>query len=335
MSANSLSTRSLLDLTDLFDRSIGPVSDADGQRMHGVPGWNVFGHTSLSAQDIAVWTECVGYASSYPAPCGDERLPVDLMEDQDPSRYRYRCPETFRLKHISAVEAAIHAVQPSKFLHAIADLIGIPQALRKGIASPLLDGSLWRLGEARIGAAHTDIWFVRGLAQSVDEVFRYFHAPTLPEQGLILSSNTALPDFVRPPRNYRFASLRDVIVDYVPDPCLDMDLLHRILATPADGTLRPLLPVHFDECTSKLIIRTKSNKPWTIKGERQAAAVRYMYQQALNDRWVLSAAEILGAAYSDKKTARSQRMQNLFSGNTEWDDYIANPEKGKYGFRLE
>jgi hypothetical protein len=43
----------------------------------------------------------------------------------------------------------------------------------------------------------------------------------------------------------------------------------------------------------------------------------------------------LGAAYPDKKTARSQRMQNLFSGNTEWEDYIANPEKGKYGFLLD
>lgn len=334
MSANPLSTRSLLDLTDLFDRSSRPISDADGQRMHGVPGWDVFGQTSLSAQEVAVWTECVGYASSYPAPCGEERQPVDLMEDQDPSRYRYRCPETFRLKHIAAAEAAIHAVQPSKFLHAIADLVGIPQALRKGIESPLLDGNLWALGKARIGAAHTDIWFVRGLASSVDAVFRHFHAPTLPEQGLILSSGMALPDFVRPPRNYRFASIRDVIVDYVLKPSIDMDLLYRTLAMPADGTLRPVLPVHFDEYTKTLTIRTKT-KPWVIKGDRQPAAVQYMYEQALNDRWVLSAAEILGAAYSDKKTARSQRMQNLFSGNTEWDDYIANPEKGKYGFRLE
>ena len=54
---------------------------------------------------------------------------------------------------------------------------------------------------------------------------------------------------------------------------------------------------------------------------------------AMNDRWLLPAGEILGAVYPDKKTARSQRTQNLFSGNTEWKDYIANPEKGKYGFR--
>jgi hypothetical protein len=95
-----------------------------------------------------------------------------------------------------------------------------------------------------------------------------------------------------------------------------------------------VLPVHFDEYTNTLTIRTKI-KPWTIKGERQAAAVRYMFEQAINDRWILPAAEILDAAYADKKTARSQRMQNLFSGNTDWEDYIDNPEKGKYGFRRD
>jgi len=113
-----------------------------------------------------------------------------------------------------------------------------------------------------------------------------------------------------------------------------MDLLHRILAAPPDGAIRPVLSVHFDEYTNTLTIRTKT-KPWTIKGERQAAAVRYMFEQATNDRWILPAAEILDAAYADKKTARSQRMQNLFSGNTDWEDYIDNPEKGKYGFRRD
>ncbi len=156
----------------------------------------------------------------------------------------------------------------------------------------------------------------------------------MPDQGLILASGQCLPEFVRPPRNYRFAAVRNVLVDYMPTPTVDMDLLHRTLMTPVDGALRPILPVHFDEYSDTLTIRSK-HKPWVIKGERQAAAVRYMYEQAVNDRWLLPAAEILGAAYPDKKTARSQRMQNLFSGNTEWVDYIANPEKGKYGFRLD
>jgi hypothetical protein len=334
LSSRRLSTQSLLELTELFERSRQALADIEGQRICGVPGWNVARMTSLSPDGLKEWADCVGYAGSFPAPCGDERVSVDLEEDDNPSRYRYRCPETFRLKHVAAAEAAVYAVRPAAFLGVVAELLTIPQVLRKGIDAPAIDGILWNLGKARIGQAHTDVWFVRGLALSVEDVFRHFHAPTLPDQGLILTSGQPLPEFVRPPKNYRFAALRDVLVDYVTTPALDMDLLHRILAAPADGTLRPILPVHFDEYTNTLTIRSKSNKPWVIKGERQAAAVRYMYEQAMNGRFLLTAGEILAAAYPDKPTARSQRMQNLFSGNTEWEDYISNPEKGKYGFRL-
>jgi len=334
MSSKPLQTQSLLDLIDLFERSGQPIADGDGQRLRGVPGWKVLGRTSLTPKLMEQWTDCVGYAGSYPASLDDDLVQVDLTEDDQADRYRYRCPATFRWKFVPAAEVAVYSVRPAAILSAIADLLGIAQALRRGIDAPLLDDALWHLGKARIGPALTDVWLVRGLAHSVEEVFRHFGQTSLPDQGLILSSGGVLPQFVRPPRSYRFASLREAIVDYVATPCIDMDLLHRILAAPPDGAIRPVLPVHFDEYTNTLTIRTKT-KPWTIKGERQAAAVRYMFEQAINDRWLLPAAEILGAAYADKKTARSQRMQNLFSGNTEWEDYIDNPEKGKYGFRRD
>jgi hypothetical protein len=163
---------------------------------------------------------------------GDERVPVELHEDSDPTRYRYRCPETFRRKYVAATEVAVYAVPVPMLLHVVADLLDVPQTLRRGIESPLLNGNLWKIGKARIGPAHTDIWFVRSLASCIDDVFRHFHAQTLPDQGLILSSGMVPPDFVRPPRNYRFASLHDVIVDYLPEPRMDVDLLHRILTSP-------------------------------------------------------------------------------------------------------
>ncbi|RDE49465.1 MAG: hypothetical protein DVS81_16455 [Candidatus Accumulibacter meliphilus] len=329
-----LSTRSLLELLDLFERSSQSISDTAGQRLRGVPGWDVFHNTSLSARELADWTECVGYAGCYPAPCGDEREPVELHEDRDPTRYRYRCPETLRRKSVAATEVAVYAVHVPMLLHVIADLLDVPQALRRGIESPLLDGHLWKVGKARIGPALTDVWFVRSLASCIDELFRHFHEQALPDQGLIVSSGMVPPDFVRPPRSYRFASLHDVIVDYVPEPRMDVDLLHRILTSPADGTLRPVLPVHFNEYTNMLTIRSKT-RPWHIKGQRQAAAVKYLYQQACNDRWLVNAGEILAAAYPDKETGKSTRMQSLFSANGEWKDYIANPEKGRYGFRLD
>ena len=334
MPAKPLSTPSLLELLDLFERSSQSLTDAEGQRLRGVPGWDIFHRTSLSARELAEWTECVGYSGCFPAPCGDERVPVELQEDSDPTRYRYRCPETFRRKSVAASEVAVYAVRAPKLLHVVADLLDIPVALRKGIESPLLDGSLWHMGKARIGPAHTDIWFVRGLASCVDLLFRHFHAQTLPDQGLILTTGTVLPEFVRPPRNYRFAALHGVVVDFLPDPRMDVDLLHRILTTPGDGTLRPVLPVYFDEYTHVLTIRSKT-QPWHIRGRRQAAAVKYLYEQACNGRWLVGAGEILAAAYPDKETGKSTRISSLFSGNEEWRDYLANPEKGQYGFRLD
>ncbi|WP_298220682.1 hypothetical protein [Halothiobacillus sp.] len=334
MSSKRLPTRSLLDLIDLFERSIQSISDLEGQRLQGVPGWDVIGRTSLTAPDIGEWTECIGYAGHYPAPCDGDRMQVELTEGDDSARYQYRCPETFRKKYVPAEMVTIYAVSRDRLLNMIADLLEVPQVLRSGIERPAIQGVLWHLGKARIGPAMVDIWFTRALAETVDQVFRHFQSTAVPEQGLILTSGAPLPTFVRPPRSYRFATMQQVLVDYVPQPCIDMTLLHRILSLPADGVLPPVMAVHFDEVGNVLTIRTKK-KPWPIKGVRQAAAVRYMYEQAQLDRWLLDAGEILTAAYPDKQVGKSQRMQNIFSGNEEWKEYICNPQKGKYCFCLD
>ncbi len=333
-SSKQLPTRSLLDLIDLFDRSNQAMADMEGQRVRGIPGWNVIGRTSLPAPSIVEWTECIGYAGHYPAPCDGDRVQVELTDDEDPSRYRYRCPETFQRKFVPAEMVAIYAVTPAKLLNAIADLLEIPVSLRGGIESPAIQGVLWHLGKARIGPAMVDVWFARTLAESIEDVFRHFLTSAVPEQGLILTSGHSMPGFVRPPRNYRFASMKQVLVDYVTTPCVDMPLLHRILSLSADGVLPPVMAVHFDEVSNVLTIRTKK-KPWPIKGERQAAAVRYMYVQAQLGRWLLDAGEILAAAYHGKQVGKSQRLQNLFAGNNEWREYICNPEKGKYSFCID
>lgn len=328
------STKSLLELLDLFERSSHAITDIEGQRLCGVPGWDIFGKTSFSVIELKAWADCIGYAGYYPVPYGDELVPADLEEDEDPGRYRYRCPETFRRKYVDAPIVAVYAINPAKLLNQIADLLGIAQMLRRGINNAAIESVLWKLGDARIGPALTPVWLVRSLAIHVETVFDHFLSTALPEQGVILTTGQPLPSFIRPPRNYRIASVRDVLVDYSPEPCIDMSLLERILTTPADGTLRPTLPVYFDEYSNVLTIRS-NKKPWHIKGQRHAAAIKYLYQQACNDRWLVDAGEVLSAAYPDKQSGKSSRMQNLFSGNDEWKDYIVNPEKGKYGFRLD
>jgi hypothetical protein len=178
------------------------------------------------------------------------------------------------------------------------------------------------------------VWLVRGLAENVDAVYQSLLDLRLPEQGLILSAGYELPRVIRPPRNYRVAYLKDALVDYSPSPCLDLHYLERVLTSNEDGIKPSALPVDF--ANGVLRIRTKA-ETWTIKGDKQARAVAYMFEQAQQDRWELDASEILAAAYSERRTEESRRglkMQDLFNGNAKWREFIANPSKGKYAFIL-
>jgi len=81
MSSKPLPTQSLLELIDLFEQSGQTILDGDGQRLHGVPGWSAFGRTSLTAKQLEHWADCVGYSGRCPEPRGEDRVYVDLAED--------------------------------------------------------------------------------------------------------------------------------------------------------------------------------------------------------------------------------------------------------------
>lgn len=335
MSQKSLSTRSLLELIDLFERSSHAVADGDGQRLRGVPGWDLSRRVALSDRDLAAWTERIGYAGSYLVPRGDERVPVDIEEDDDPGRYRYRCPETFRTKYVSAELVGVHGVVDSKLLNYVADLLGVPLAQRSGIAAPAIEGVLWRLGKIRIADAQVDAWLVRGLSSLTDKVFEHLRAASLPDQGLIFTTGQPLPDIVLPPRAYRIVPTASALVDYAIKPHFDIDLIHRLLLAPSGSKVEKFLPVRFDRYSNTLVIATKSDKPWAIKGPRQVSVVSHLFEQFANGRRWVPAHEILDAVYGPKKSGRSQRIQNIFSGNSIWEDYIAGDGKGHYGFNLD
>jgi hypothetical protein len=334
MSPKSLSTRSLLELIDLFERSSHAVADGAGQRLHGVPGWDLARCAALSDREREQWTERVGYAGCYPAAWDGERVPVEVEEDDDPGRYRYRCPETFRTKYVSADLVAVHAVTTTKLLNCLADLLAIPQAHRRGITTPAIHGTLWHLGKMRIADAQVDAWLVRGLSSSTDQVFAHFHAASQPEQGLIFTTGQALPDIVPPPRSYRIIPIASVLVDYAGKPHLDTDLIHRLLVAPAGSKEERSLPVRFDPYTNTLVIATKADKPWAIKGAKQVAVVKYLVEQFENGRTRVSAGDILVAAHGSREAARGKRVPSIFSSNSQWLDYIEHDDAG-YGIKLE
>ena len=161
MSQKKLSTRSLLDLVDLFEQSSQSTVNADGQRIYGVPGWVLSGISSLSDKQLEAWTDCVGYSTFFPAPCGEDRVAVEIKEDDDPDRYSYRCPETFRKKYISAATVAVRSVRATDFLNYLADLLEIPQALRRGIDTAAVGNVLWNIGKMRVAGLQVDVWVAR------------------------------------------------------------------------------------------------------------------------------------------------------------------------------
>jgi hypothetical protein len=334
MPKKSPQTHSLLELIDLFERSTNAIADGDGQRLHGVPGWELARRTSFTDQELEQWTERVGYAGFYPATRGDEHVPVEIEEDDDPERYRYRCPETFRTKYVSANLVAVRAVTAAKLLSYLADLLAIPQAHRHGIATPAIDGVLWNLGKMRIGDAQVDVWLARGLITSIDQVFAHFHAASLPDQGLIFTTGQALPGIIPPPRSYRIIPIAGVLLDYAIKPHIDVDLIHRLLVAPVGSKVEKSLPVRFDPYTNTLVIATKADKPWAIKGAKQVAVVKHLFEQFEKGRPQVSAGDILAAAYGSREAAQGKRVSNIFSGNSVWGDYIAGDGNGHYGFNL-
>ena len=327
----ALSTQSLLDLIKLFEQSVQTLVDEDAQILTGIPGWKLRQYGALDSERISEWCDCIGYAGYYPASYGNDHSDVDVFPDDESDRYLYRCPESFQLRSIEPAEIAIYHPRAERFLNAMADLLDIPLAHRIGISQADIQGTLWRIGKVRVGHTLTDVWVARGLVLSVDTVFQRLQQTDLSDLGIILTTGNSLPAIITVPRHYRVIPIKEVIYSTQNVARIDMERLSQLVTGANFPDEHQRSPVHFDEYNNKLTIRTNP-VPWVITGPKQAAAVKYMAEQANNGRWELSAAEILGSVYGTQNLGRSRRMQDLFKSNSQWRDYITNHEKGIWGF---
>ena len=330
MSRAPIPTPLLLDLLALFDRAQQSIAGAENVRLQGIPGWELFRGEVPYNPLLEPWFERVGDAGFYVVDADREAVPVEIEYDNG-GTIGYRCPDTFRYIPLPEREMGVYSVKPQPLLTLIADLLDIAQANRRHFDMAHLDGALWHLGSARLGQVRTNIWLARDVDGRLPDLLRFFSDRTLPDDGLVLTCGNPLPEIVTPPRTYRFASLPAALIPTGDKTDVDTHWLERILTAPAGVGTEPSPPVHYDSHTQTLTIRGIP-EPWQIQGERQAWAVRYMYEQWLKGRSMLDAAEILNAAYPPSAHSRSRKMQSLFSGSTQWRTYIANPERGKYGF---
>jgi hypothetical protein len=194
---------------------------------------------------------------------------------------------------------------------------------------------LWKLGQKRIGQIQTDVWLVRGLATSFENVYQHFEARTLPERGLILSTGATLSHLMRPIRDYRLIPVKDILTEDALSPAINEDLLHRMLVGAPHETPAAQHPVQFDETEGRLTIATRDIPPWVIKGRLQAAVVRHLVTQLHHGQQWVPAHEILAKVYGAESVRRSKRISELFKGNARWQDYIEQDGNGQYGIKLE
>ena len=161
----ALPPRTSLNLIDLFDASAQPIIGNDGQRLCGIPSRELDRHhPGFSKPPLDDWLTSTGYAGVIEADFDDEPGQVEIEEDDDPDWVRFRDPNTLRWQRVRVAETEVRQVAEQPFLHAIADLLDIPQAQRVGITDPVIPGVLWALGTARLGdGLHRQVWLVRKL----------------------------------------------------------------------------------------------------------------------------------------------------------------------------
>ena len=322
----------LRDLIKLFEISNAEISSGDGQHTLGIPAWNLRRYADLTRQQLADWFTLVGYADYCFAPYYEEDVDVEIEVD-DSGSLGYRCPETYRWHSVTEDEIAIYTPKTELFLHTIADLLEIPQAFRGGIDKAVIENTLWKLGKVRIGRSEVDVWIAKRFCRNDRAVYTHLERPEIPELGILLTTGNGVSDMLRRPKRFQIVSLLEVLWPSSGAVTFDRSLIDCVITHSVPSEQEPMSPIMFNEFTKTLTLNNHPT-PWVIGGEKQVAAIRYMVEQAKKGRWELTAAEILNAAHGGQQYGRSRRMQNLFSGNEVWLNYIHSIKKGVYGFKV-
>lgn len=328
----SLPPPTTIELIRLFEDSSSPINGLDGFSLAGIPAWELRRRLpGDEPDDLRRWLRVVGYAGVWETFVGDELEVVDLEEDsEDPEVLVYRCPESFRRRRISRTEAAVCQVDSRAFLNGTADLLDIPGSQRAGIDEALIDGALWKLGEARLDQGlHAPVYVARSLGRHLPELVNVMFAGR--RTGLVLSSSRSIPELIDWPEGVVVASLADAVVSGLGETRLDRGWLGRLFMGGNGSRGDPDFPIEFDR--SHKCLRIRGQDPWYIKGAKQAAVVEYMVRQARNGRGEIPAKELLAIANRGRTTGGVRRIASLFSGNPEWTRYIGNPSWGIYCLR--
>lgn len=333
---STLSPQTTVNLIDAFEYSGNKILNSVGQTITGIPCRQLSRFFDVPiCQSAQNFLSTVGYAGSYESIFEDELVQVEIEEDEEPSRVRYRCPETFRLQYLPLEETSVVQVNPDQFLNYIAELLEIESFQRKGIKSPIIRDYLWKLGSARFyNGFYIPVYFVRSINRDLNKIIDSLAAEKT--QMILLTSSSLLPERIKWPDGVVVCILKDAVVQHLPETKLDTEWIYKksISGGEYSAEMQDDFPVQYDAVRQALSIKGKPD--WHIRGAAHAAAVKYMVDQARMGNWELQAKDILVAACTNGKIGRSRTMDSLFTGNREWDQYIekVDGKHGKYRLKL-
>ena len=317
-------------LLSLFEQSRQIHFNTDGQKILGIAAWDMQKTLhGFSKVHFEPWLKLTGFTGYVELDLDEGTAYVDVEEAEDPWQVMYRDPSSFRRGVIPLAATEVEQVDEEKILNGVADLFHVPQVLRGGIYKPEISGALWCLGEAPLDYGYkSEIWLVRNLPVNWPYIGRSLSGKG--KRGILLTTSNVDLSMWPTLEGFSLYKLDDFIVRGKSKTVIDQALLYRneVSYEPL-GEAKPM-PISYDLYQRRLTITGK--EPWILKGDKQAKAVRYMYEQAQNDRWELPAKEILLAANGSTNGAR--RMSSLFSSNGLWDQYIVSSRRGYYGFSV-
>ena len=319
----SLAPLELEDLLSLVEDLAQEHSALDAGVVTGSPRWN-WPRLHQPNFDTTSWLNVVGYADWMPlSDYADECGGVDLEFDGE-GALRFHPPMRIDWQTLPLRDAALFAPKMERVLEVLSDLLELPAALRK--PQCILPNVLWSLGNLSINQQAIPIYLARKFGYHRKEISEQLMHAQRPERGLILTTCRNPVHLEWPmPRQLRVVRLADLLMD-APQATLNAAAITRLLGQSSHAHQAQELAVQFNSITNTLIIAGNA-KPWVLKGDKQIKAIAYLFAQLQKGRVAVSAEELLRVSGT-----RSTTVSKLFAGGP-YEDYLASPARGLWGFR--
>ena len=181
------------------------------------------------------WVVPSGHLTNVMVPFLDSEQEVEVDIDDDQKTYSYRSP-SFPSRVVTRPLSLItlYALNLDSWMEEICDLLEIEPS-RRARNRELIAGSLWHLGDIRVGTTHrhAPIYIARRLNSADEELRKTLLHPKRSSHGIVLISDDEELDL---PNSHQTCGISRLLVDLGDGNSYDKELVQRLLkGTAADA----------------------------------------------------------------------------------------------------